>query len=145
MKKNVALPDKWSGFISHIQKESHIFKEILKRAEEDKENCNKDFSTFSKKSFQTIHRTTKDRSIVPAIKEKKTIARVLSNNPKEPKPSILPIEYDYKPTNQYKWPKRMTSAKRLLVPEKLNDYPPSNRKKDIHVISGKIVVNMFTI
>ena len=135
------LPSKWDGFITHFKNESKTFKEILKKAEEDKERINIDYSKVSKRSFSTIHGINRKHLFEYSKEVNETIiSKTNLNKIKKPKKNYE-IEYEIRPSKQYNWPIRKNNAIRTFSPTRLLDYPDIKRKKDIFVISGKSITD----
>ncbi|KAK8845088.1 hypothetical protein M9Y10_021266 [Tritrichomonas musculus] len=144
-------PQRWNGFLTDIKLESISFKKIMSEVTQNKDKSNADFEKFSKESFASIRRASlrnndqqhqisrlsaSSRLNQTHNRKIKNAVRRSNNNFHTQEQQSSPFEFDIRISNHDRWPKRPSSARRILRPVKLQDYPDLERPKDIICVMG---------
>ena len=145
-------PQRWTGFLTGVKEESLNFKQVMSDIKKNKDKSNADYQKFAKESFNSIHRIpSRNNDQTQKISRPSSSSIRRQNRYKTTKSSIRrksintlhtqeqqtsPFEFDIRVSNHDRWPKRPSSAHRILKPTKLQDYPDLERPKDIVCVLG---------
>lgn len=145
-------PQRWTGFLTGVKEESLTFRKVMSEITKNKDQSNAEFAKFAKESFFSIHRGTslndsqyrKASKLASASRLSQTRPKTAKNPIRRRNSNVLsvqerqesPFEFDIRISNHDRWPKRASSARRILAPVKLQDYPDLERPKDIVCVLG---------
>ena len=136
---------KWSGFLAHIRGEAEFMKSVRENATDERRSSNSCYSTLSKKTTKTIFATARKHNqhyippvdSIPHIPQKQKLPELQRTQNQ--------IILEANKENLYNWPKRKSAAQRILHPDRLDDYPDIQRKKDVNVVSGALYNEDFLL
>lgn len=146
-------PKRWTGFLTDIKEESLTFQQVMSEITKNKDQSNADYAKFAKESFFSIHRgTSLNDDQQRRVSKKRSLSRLNQSHQKTTKSTTIrrnsnnvlsmqeqqgsTFEFDIRISNHNRWPKRASSARRILRPVKLQDYPDLERHKDIVCVLG---------
>ena len=131
--ENAYNPKRWAGFLSDIHTEANTFKQVLKDASTTRDKSNSEFANLGERSFRSIHNI--ERKKVDLSKCVPRLSRPSTQHIKT-RQTTSPFEFEMRVANHDRWPKRPSSARRILSPVKLNDYSDGKRKHDMICVFG---------
>lgn len=127
---------RWNGFLTDIHQESTTFGEVVKSGILVKDMNEIDYKKHAQRSFNAIHnveRKKPDPNKMVFRQKRKSTTRSINDQPKNP------FQYETRLANYNNWPKRPGTARRILTPVRLGDYPDMERPKDVIALFGKPV------